>query len=111
MHYLLRNKIKYIALVVLLCPLAAFTQFRELNLPDHDDKPLHFGINVGVNRANYNFTRHPRFLEYDSVLVIESLNSTGINLAWLVNMRLGNHFDLRTYPLNLIFTEKAFQYN
>ncbi len=89
----------------------AFTQYRELNLPDHGEKQLHFGINVGANRANYNFTRHPLFLQRDSVLAIESVNSTGINLAWLVNLRLAEHFDLRTYPLNLIFTEKSFQYS
>jgi len=94
-----------------MCPLFAFTQFRELNLPGHGERQIHFGINVGVNRANYNFTRHPLFLQKDSVLVIESINNTGINLAWMVNFRLGNHFDFRTYPLNLIFTEKAFQYN
>ena len=98
-------------MVIVLCPLTAFTQFRELNLPDHGDKFLHFGITVGTNRAHYNFTRHPLFLQRDSVLAIESINSTGINLAWLVNIRLGEHFDLRAYPLNLIFTEKAFQYN
>jgi hypothetical protein len=49
-------------------------------------------------------------MERDSVMGIESLQSTGINLAWLVNKRLGDHFDLRTYPLNLVFTEKAFEY-
>lgn len=111
MQYLLRSKIIYILLFIVLCPLLAFTQFRQLNLPDHGEKRIHFGINVGANRAHYNFTRHPSFLQKDSVLVIESINSTGINLAWLVNFRLGEHFDIRTYPLNLIFTEKAFQYN
>jgi hypothetical protein len=49
-------------------------------------------------------------MQYDSVLTVESINSTGINLGWLVNMRLGDHFDVRTYPLNLVFTEKAFLY-
>ena len=93
-------------------PTIAFTQrFENLNLLDHDEKNFHFGINVGVNRSHYSFTHHPRFLEYDSVMVVESINSTGINLAWLVNKRLSNHFDLRTYPLNLTFTEKAFQYH
>lgn len=86
-------------------------QRAEKNLPEHDDKPFHFGINVGANRSHYNFSHHPLFMQSDSVMVIESINSTGINLAWLVNMRLGEHFDLRTYPLNLVFTEKAFQYN
>jgi hypothetical protein len=111
MYHLLRKKIGIACLIITLCPLSAFTQFRELNLPEHGERAIHFGINVGANRSHYNFTRHPLFLERDSVLVIESLNSTGINLAWLVNFRLNDHFDLRTYPLNLIFTEKAFQYN
>lgn len=92
-------------------PFQSTAQYRHLNLENHDDKPFHFGINVGINRSHYNFTRHPRFLQYDSVMVIESINNTGINLAWLVNMRLGQHFDLRTYPLNLVFTEKAFEYH
>jgi hypothetical protein len=41
---------------------------------------------------------------------VESINSTGLNLAWMVNMNLNEHFDIRTYPLNLTFTEKAFEY-
>ncbi len=41
---------------------------------------------------------------------MESFNSTGINLAGLVNVRLNNYFDFRTYPLNLIFTEKSLLY-
>ncbi len=115
MQYLLRSKIVYIILAALTLPSVAFTQLRgdeEINLPDHDDKKFHFGINVGVNRSHYSFTFHPQFISAanDSISTVESINSTGINLSWLVNMRLGNHFDLRTYPLNLVFTEKAFEY-
>jgi hypothetical protein len=82
----------------------------ELNQLEHDDQLFHFGINLGVNRSHYNVLHSKRFLAFDSVNVIESINSSGINLAGLVNMRLSNHFDLRAYPLDLIFTEKAFQY-
>jgi hypothetical protein len=82
----------------------------ELNLPDHDEKPIHFGIALGSNRSYYNFTFNPLFLERDSVQVVESVQSTGINLAWLVNLHITNHLDIRTYPLNLVFTEKVFQY-
>ena len=112
MQYLLRNKIIHIIIPVLLLPTIAFTQFREsLNLEDHDDKRFHFGICLGVNKAHFSFTHHPIFLQQDSVLVIESISNTGINLAWLVNIRLGEHFDIKTYPLDLVFTEKAFQYH
>jgi hypothetical protein len=90
----------------------AHAQLRQiLNLEDHDKKAFHFGIYLGGNRSNYRFSHHPTFMQTDSILSVESLNSSGINLGWLVNIRLGNHFDIRTYPLNLVFTEKAFLYN
>ncbi|MES2432120.1 MAG: outer membrane beta-barrel protein [Bacteroidota bacterium] len=91
-------------------PFKGSSQEVELNMPDHDDKKIHFGINLGWNKSHFNFTHHPQFLQQDSVMVIESLNNTGINLAWLVNFNLNNHFDIRTYPLNLTFSEKAFEY-
>ena len=115
MQYLLRRKIINTVIAILFCPLAGFSQLRdEMNMEDHDDKRIRFGINLGANRAHFSFTHHPIFLlqaPYDSITVVESVNSTGINLAWLVNFRLGEHFDLRTYPVNLTFTEKNFEYN
>ena len=115
MQYLLWCKMKYLWVLFILAPTFSFAQMGgdfELNLPDHDEKKFHFGINVGINRSHYSFSFNPLFISAanDSIATVESINSTGVNLAWLVNMRLGNHFDLRTYPLNLIFTEKAFEY-
>lgn len=112
MQHLLRNKITVTAIIFLMMPAMAFTQYLEgMNQLDHDQKSFHFGINVGLNRSHYSITHHPRFLQFDSVMVVESVNSTGLNLAWLVNKKLSDHLDLRTYPLNLTFTEKVFQYN
>ena len=111
MQHLLRRKIISI-ITFLILPYIGLSQLRtELNLPDHDDKLYHFGINLGLNKSHFSFTHHPSFLQQDSVMGIESINSTGINLAWLVNINLNNHFDVRTYPLNLTFSEKAFEYN
>ena len=111
MQHLLRRKIISI-IIFLTLPYIGLSQLRtELNLPDHDNKLYHFGINLGLNKSHFSFTHHPSFLQQDSVMGIESINSTGINLAWLVNINLNNHFDLRTYPLNLTFSEKAFEYN
>ena len=99
-------------IILSISPYAGFSQLRYggLNQPDHDSKLYHFGINLGVNKSHFSFTHHPQFLNQDSVMVIESVNSTGINLAWLVNLNLRPHFDLRTYPLNLTFSEQAFEY-
>ncbi len=110
-HLLRRKKLSLVVIVLFMCPFISMAQERYLNLEEHDDKPFHFGINIGVNRAHYNFSHHPIFLGQDSVMVIESINSTGINLSWLVNKRLSYRFDLRTYPISLIFTEKAFLYH
>jgi hypothetical protein len=119
MQYLLRRKkIIGIGLAVFLFPLIGIAQLRqEVNQEDHDDKRVRFGITLGANRSHFAFTHHPKFLQtiqtpgLDSITVIESVNSTGISLAWLVNFRLGRHFDLRTYPVNLTFTERNFLYN
>ena len=86
-------------------------QLRDIiNQEGHDYKPYHFGINLGYNKSHFSFTHHPRFLQYDSIMDVESINSTGINLAWLVNLRMSDHFDLRVHPLDLTFSEKAFLY-
>ena len=111
MQHLLRRKIISIIIAILILPYIGLSQLRTgLNLPEHDNKLYHFGINLGFNKSHFSFTHHPSFLQQDSVMGIESINSTGINLAWLVNINLNNHFDLRTYPLNLTFSEKAFEY-
>ena len=95
-----------------MAPFIGLSQLRtELNLPEHDNSLYHFGINLGLNKSHFSFTHHPVFLQQDSVMAIESINSTGINLAWLVNINLNKHFDVRTYPLNLTFSEKAFEYS
>jgi hypothetical protein len=116
MQYLLRRKkIIGIGMAVLFFPLIGFAQLRqEVNQEDHDDKRVRFGITLGSNRSHFAFTHHPVFLNQvplDSIAAIESVNSTGVSLAWLVNIRLGQHFDLRTYPVNLTFTERNFLYN
>jgi hypothetical protein len=109
MHHLLRGKI-IILIAFLFCSTASFAQLNNLNQENHDDKPYHFGINLGMNKSHFSFTHDPRFLQYDSIMGVESINSTGINLAWLVNFRLSDHFDLRLHPLDLTFSEKAFLY-
>ena len=83
---------------------------QSINQENHDDKPYHFGINLGFNKSHFSFTHHPRFLQYDSIMGVESINSSGVNLAWLVNLRMNKHFDLRLHPVDLTFSEKAFLY-
>jgi hypothetical protein len=111
MHHLLRRKIVLVIVSILLGTVSSLAQEHVLNQEDHDNRPYHFGINIGYNKSHFNFTHHPRFVQYDSILDVESINNPGINLAWLVNIRMSNHFDLRVHPLDLTFSEKAFLYS
>jgi len=110
MQYLLRRKI--IILLLFISPVLAKAQLRDaLNQTDYDDKLLHFGINVGYNQSFFRFTFNNYFLQQDSVMWVESLNNAGINLAWLVNYQLSDHFSLRAFPLDLTFAQRVFEYS
>jgi hypothetical protein len=112
MQHLLRRKINYFIIIFLVSPFIGFAQLREsLNQLEFDQKDYHFGINVGFNQSHFNFSLHPLFLNQDSVLDVESINSTGINLAWLVDYKLSEHFDFRTFPLDLVFAQRTFEYS
>ncbi|MDE3212970.1 MAG: outer membrane beta-barrel protein [Bacteroidota bacterium] len=111
MYHLLRRKIAWLVLPLLFCSTVSRAQLRDnTNLVGHDDKPYHFGINLGYNVSHFSFDHHPVFLQSDSIMKVESSTNAGINLAWLVNLRLGDHFDLRVHPLDLTFSEAGFLY-
>src|ERR1043165_906002 len=100
MQHLLRRKVITLISCLFILPVVAHAQLRdEWNLLDHDEKPIRFGINLGYNRAHFNFSHHPYFTNQlqDSISVVESINSAGLNLAWLVNFNLSPHFDVRTF--------------
>jgi Outer membrane protein beta-barrel domain len=80
------------------------------NLDDHDDKPFYFGIVLGYNTSHYLVSHHPVFLEHDTIFTVNSINSGRIHLGIMANWQISKRFDLRTYPLNLIFSEKQFVY-
>lgn len=89
---------------------AAFSQERTLNLPNHDLKPYYFGIVLGYNTSHYNVTHHPDFLARDTIFGVESLNSGRVHLGIMANWQVSDRFDIRFYPLHLIFSEKKFNY-
>jgi hypothetical protein len=81
----------------------------ELNMPDHDSKPYFFGITLGFNMARFQMEPHPRFLQFDTVLVAEPVNSGGFALGLLATARLSNRFQFRFNP-QLMFTERNIFY-
>ncbi|MEN9525998.1 MAG: hypothetical protein RLZZ256_1382 [Bacteroidota bacterium] len=81
----------------------------EMNLFDHDSKPYYFGITLGANLARFHTSLHPRFLQYDSIMVAEPLNSGGLTLGLSATARLSDRFQLRFNP-QLMFIERNIFY-
>jgi Outer membrane protein beta-barrel domain len=111
LQHLLRNKVALVVLLIVLGTNASYSQLREsLNLPNHDDKPYYFGIVLGYNTSHYNISHDRSFLLQDTIQVVESQNSNRVHLGIMANLNLSRRFDVRFYPLNLIFSEKVFRY-
>ena len=106
----LYGKKSLLILASLLLIHTAFSQERTINLPNHDQKPYYFGIVLGYNSSHYNVTHHPDFLFRDTILSVESQNAGRIHLGIMANWQVSNRFDIRFYPLHLIFSEKRFKY-
>ena len=83
---------------------------RELNLAEHDFKPYYFGISLGLNQSRFHTTPHGNFLEQDSILTAESVQSLGFNLGLSATLRLSSHLELRANP-QLYFLDRPIQYN
>jgi hypothetical protein len=112
LQYILRYKIALLVIVFFCFVNRVNAQLRNTyNLPDHDDKRYYFGIVLGYNTSHYNITHSNYFLHQDSIQAINGLNSGRIHLGIMANLQLSKRWDLRFYPLNLIFSEKKFEYN
>lgn len=97
-------------LVSLLLSLSFFAQAQqELFLEEHDAKPYYFGITLGMNVARFQSELHSHFLNQDSILVAEPLNSGGFALGLLATARLTPRFEARFNP-QLMFTERSIYY-
>tara|TARA_B100001059_G_scaffold82799_1_gene80856 strand:- start:17593 stop:18288 length:696 start_codon:yes stop_codon:yes gene_type:complete len=77
-----------------------------LNLPNYDNKPLHFGFLIGINTLDFKIT--PVSNVEDELFVLQSQNQKGFNLGVVSNMRLGKNLDLRFIPTLSLAERKIF---
>ncbi|HRQ49752.1 MAG TPA: outer membrane beta-barrel protein [Agriterribacter sp.] len=112
MQYLLRCKIIVAVIIASGFVTPSFAQLRgNINLPNHDEKPYYFGIVLGYNTSHYHISHASSFLSQDSIQAVNGLNSGRIHLGIMANLQLSKRWDVRFYPLNLIFSEKKFRYD
>ncbi len=91
--------------------LAANSQEKEENRPNHDNWPYYFGMSVSYNSSTLHSTKHPLFLQNDSVLAVEPGSSGGIALGLVGTLRLSSRFSVRANPQLIIGGAKYFTYS
>jgi hypothetical protein len=113
MYNLLRKKTGVRRLVIfclLACSLQSIGQV-ELNLPNHDDKKYYLGIGIIYNTSRFQLHHDPKFLQSDSVMLVEPENAGGIGLAGMHTLRLSPRFEVRAIFPQLLFSYKNLTYH
>lgn len=100
-----------ICFVTILVSLSAYSQEREENRPNHDDWPYYFGMSISYNSSTLHPSKHPTFIQNDSVLSVEPGSSGGIALGLVGTVRLSSRFAFRANPQLIIGGAKYFTYS
>ena len=101
-----------VLIVLLMAGGQASAQLRDyLNLPDHDNKPYYLGIGFLYNNSHLQVSAHPKFLQNDSVLSVNSLNNGGFGVSGMFTFRLASHFEFRVAFPEFIFSSNSIAYH
>lgn len=105
-------KIKIIIILTLISISLFSQERRQQNLPDYENKILHFGFTIGTNIMNFGVTKADNFFsetEFNQIYSIESQSIPGFHLGPISNLHLGEYFDLRLL-INLSFGQRNLKY-
>ena len=101
----------FLVTVCIIMSVCVFSQYREQNRPNHDNWPYYFGMSISYSHSSLHPSKHPRFLQDDSVLSVEPGSSGGIALGLLGTLQLSPRFSLRANPQLIIGGAKYFTYS
>jgi hypothetical protein len=79
------------------------------NLPNYDERFLHYGFSLGGNNTRFKTLYSANYIQNDSMLSVQSKNSAGFSLGFIVNLRLHKHWDLRLLP-TVAFYDRTVRY-
>ena len=104
----MKNHHFFFCLLILSC-LSSSAQQKEIYREEQDQKPYYFGLSLSAVYSRFHLEHNPSFLQQDTILVAESLNSPGISLRLVAGINLSNRFEIRFNP-GLIFTDRPIIY-
>ena len=108
--YLYCTKITFVILALICISTKSLKAQSEthINLPGYDDKFLHYGFSLATNYSIYKVNHSANYLT-DTISSLRSVSSYSFALGFILNMRLGEYFDLRLLP-NVAFYERRIRY-
>jgi hypothetical protein len=96
----------------LLAAARANAQLRDqLNLVDHDSKPFYLGIGFMYEQSHLQVSAHPKFLQSDSVLYVNPLNSGGFGVSGMFTFHVADHWEFRLAFPEFIFASNSLSYH
>lgn len=91
---------------------AARAQLRDgLNLPDHDSKPFYLGIGFMYEQSHFQVSAHPKFLQSDSVLYVNPMNTGGFGVSGMFTFHVMDHLEFRIAFPEFIFASNTLAYH
>ncbi len=90
---------------------AQYPSFREkiVNLPNFDEKSLHYGYYVGVNTYDYKFEYIKDYYRINGYPDIQVESTTGFNVGLIGDLRINKFFSLRLEP-GLLYSQRNLLY-
>ncbi len=99
----LHRRKEVIILLLLLLSLKGFNQNSHkappgINLPNYDDRLIHYGFQLGVAHSGFRVKHNERFLNQQLLDNVYPSASTGFTIGFLFNLRVSELSDLRFTP-------------
>lgn len=89
--------------LLIIFPTKGYSQRHAPNLPNYDNKLIHFGFSLGINYATFTIKPESNLNQYDSLMSVIPSGMAGFDIGIVANLHLGKYFDLRFIPaLSLI---------
>lgn len=82
------------------------------NLPNYDDKLLHYGFLLGLNQSGFRMVQSQEFVnaQSDTIQSVYPQSGLGFSLGFIVNLRWRDQLDLRLLP-TVSFYERRIRFN
>lgn len=80
------------------------------NMPEYDEKTLHFGVTFGYNSLYSNMVKKTSLPLYDTIMSFSSQSEPGLAIGVSADLRLLSFVHLRFIP-TLVLSERTFVFN